>query len=84
MDAAYYMILEIVIYATIIMCMGFYIGYIIYNHHDNMKKVVIAHDSIVKDLTRIAELVDEHNRLLAKIIEYRKEIIKRRYEYVGK
>jgi amino acid transporter len=77
MDAMYY-ILGIVTYAIIIMCIGFYIGYIIDRSHEDVKRTVIAQRSIVEDLTRIAELVEEHNRLLAKIIEYREENIKRR------
>jgi amino acid permease len=79
MDAMYY-VLGIVIYAMIILCIGFYIGYVIYRSHEDAKKVTMAYGSIAEDLTRIAELVEEHNRLLARIIEYRKESMKRRYE----
>lgn len=77
-DTIYY-ILEIIIYAIIIICIGFYIGYIIDRSHNDAKRVIIARRSILEDLTIIAEHVEENNRLLAKIIEYRKEIIKRRY-----
>lgn len=84
MDTVYYTILKIVIYALVILCIGFYIGYVIYRSHQDADRVVIAYDSIAKDLTRIAELVEEHNMLLAKIIDHRKEIVKRRYEYVRK
>jgi short subunit fatty acids transporter len=75
MDTIYYM-LEIVIYAAMILFAGFYIAYMIDNHHDDMKRIIIARRSILKDLTIIAESVDENNRLLAKIIKNKK----RRYE----
>ena len=78
MNAMYY-ILGIVIYAMIILFIGFYIGYIVDRSHEDAKKVVIAQRSMVEDLTRIAELVEEHNRLLARMIEHREEITKRRY-----
>ena len=74
MDTIYY----IIIYAIIILFIGLYIGYIIDRGHEDAKRVVIAYHSIVEDLTRTAELVEEHNRLLVRIIEYRKEDIKRR------
>ena len=72
------MIYQIIIYAIGILFVGFYIAYIIYRSHENANRIVIARESILKDLTKIADDIEENNRLLAKIIEYRK----RRYEYV--
>ena len=56
------------------MCIGFYIAYIIDSHHKNLKRSQIVHASIIEDLTIIAENIEEHNRLLEKIIDE-----KRRY-----
>lgn len=72
------LIYQILIYAIVILFVGFYIAYIIDKNHENANRIIIARESILKDLTKIAEDVEENNRLLAKIIEYRK----RRYEYV--
>lgn len=72
------------IYAIIVLGIGLYIGYIIYRSHEDSERVIIARRSILKDLTRIADEIEENNRLLAKIIGYRKAFVEynqRRYEY---
>lgn len=81
---AIYFILEIIIYAVIILFVGFYVAYIIDRSHEDVNRIIIARRSILKDLTRVAELVEENNRILARIIEHKKEDIKRRYEDVRK
>lgn len=72
------------IYVIIILCIGFYLASIIDSHHNNVERAVIASKSILEDLTRIAELVEENNRMLARVIEHKKEDMKRRYEDVRK
>ena len=81
---AIYFILEIIIYAVIILFVGFYVAYIIDRSHEDVNRIIIARRSILKDLTRVTELVEENNRILARIIEHKKEDIKRRYEDVRK
>ena len=66
MDTIYY-ILAIIIYVTIIIGMGFYIASIIYRHNDDIDRIIIARKSIIEDLTKIAEDIEENNRLLARI-----------------
>jgi hypothetical protein len=56
------------IYVTIIMGIGFYIASIIYRHNDDVDRIIRARKSIIEDLAKIAENIEENNRLLAKII----------------
>lgn len=72
MSTVYY-ILEIAICAIIIMCIGFYIAYIIDSHHKNLNRFQIASAYIIEDLTIIAEQIEEHNRLLKKIIDKKRD-----------
>lgn len=74
-----YLILEIMIYATIILCIGFYVAYIIVKGNEDVERVIIARKSILEDLARVAELVEQNNRTLARIIDRKKDDIKRRY-----
>ena len=76
------MIYQIIIYTIVILFTGFYVGSIIDRSHEDAKRSVIARKSILEDLTRIAEMIEENNRLLVRVIERRKEGIKRRYEDV--
>lgn len=59
--------LMIVIYVTIIIGIGFYVARIIYNHNNDVERIIRARKSIIEDLTTIAETIEENNRLLAKI-----------------
>lgn len=67
------------IYATIILCIGFYVAYIIVKGNEDVERVIIARKSILEDLARVAELVEQNNRTLARIIDRKKDDIKRRY-----
>lgn len=67
MDTIYY-ILTIMIYVAIIIGIGFYIARIIYRQNDNVDRIIRARKSIIEDLTKIAEDIEENNRLLAKTI----------------
>ncbi len=60
--------MNIIIYVTIIIGIGFYIAGIIYRHNDDIDRIIRARKSIIEDLTKIAEDIEENNRLLAKII----------------
>lgn len=71
MNQIYYT-LSIVLYATIVICVGFYIAYIIDRHHDNLDRFQRARISIIKDLTIIAEQIEENNKLLAKYVRLRR------------
>jgi len=66
MDTIYYT-LTIMIYAAIIIGIGLYIARIIYNHNNDVDRIIRARKSIIEDLTKIAEDIEENNRLLAKI-----------------
>jgi len=55
------------IYAAIIIGIGLYIASIIYRHNDDIDRIIIARKSIIEDLTKIAEDIEENNRLLARI-----------------
>lgn len=73
-------IYQIIIYVIVILFVGLYLAYVIDRSAGDVDRIIIARRSILKDLTKIAEDVEENNRLLAEIIEYRK----RRCEYVRK
>ena len=75
MSTIYY-VLSIVIYAAIILGIGFYLAYIIYRHHDDMDRIIKARKSIIEDLTKLAEDIEENNRLLENIMIKRNKIIK--------
>ncbi len=70
MSTIYYF-LTILIYATIILSIGLYIAHIIFRHHDDVDRIIMARKSILEDLAKIAEDVEENNRILKKIIDYR-------------
>lgn len=70
MSTIYYT-LAIILYAIIVISVGFYIAYIIDRHHDNLDRFQIARVSIIEDLTIITEQIDESNKLLEKYIVLR-------------
>lgn len=74
-----YLILEIMIYEIIILCIGFYVAYIIVRGNKDVERAIKARNSILEDLVRIAELVEQNNKTLSRIIERKKDDIKRRY-----
>ena len=75
MSTIYY-ILAILIYAAIILGIGFYIAYIIYRHNDDVDRIIRACKSIIEDFTKIAECVEQNNRLFANVMEKRDKVIK--------
>ena len=75
-----YLLLEIMIYVIVILCIGFCVAYIIVRGNKDIERVIIARNSILEDLARIEEMVEQNNRTLVRIIDRKKDDIKRRYQ----